>query len=96
MRMIGIHHMRMMDSHHMMEGRGNRWLKIQPPPGEEGRDGVAQVSFDSFLPPFITNCLTGRIMNNRHGDKNVWISVILNKKNPQIGTFPVDFEFAQK
>ena len=63
---------------------------------EEGRNGMAQVSFDSFLPPSITICLRGRIMYNRHGDTNVWFSVILNKKNPRIGTFPVDFEFVQK
>ena len=58
---------------------------------EEGRNGMAQVSFDSFLPPSITICLRGRILYNRHGDRQTWFSVILNKKNPRRGTFPVDF-----
>ena len=63
---------------------------------EEGRNGMAQVSFDSFLPPSITICLRGRILYNRHGDRQTWFSVILNKKNPRRGTFPVDFSFVQK
>ena len=63
---------------------------------EEGRNGMAQVSFDSFLPPSITICLRGRILYNRHGDGQTWFSVILNKKNPRRGTFPVDFSFVSR
>ena len=62
---------------------------------EEGRNGMAQLSFDTFLPPSLTVCLRGRIMYNRHGDKNYWFSVILNTKTPRIGVFPVDFAFVQ-
>ena len=63
---------------------------------EEGRNGMAQVSFDSFLPPSITICLRGRILYNRHGDRQTWFSLILNKKNPRRGTFPVDFSFVSR
>ena len=56
---------------------------------------MAQLSFDTFLPSSLTVCLRGRIMYNRHGDKNYWFSVILNTKTPRIGVFPVDFAFVQ-
>ena len=58
---------------------------------EEGRNGLPQLSFDSFLPESMTACMRGRILYSRHGDQSYWFSVILKSKKPRVGTFPVHF-----
>ena len=63
---------------------------------EEGRNGMALLSFDTFLPPSMTICLRGRILYNRHGDQNLWFIVILPHKTRDPGTYPGDFKFYQK
>ena len=63
---------------------------------EDGKNGIAQLNYDSFLPPSMTLCLRGRILYNRHGDHNHWFTVVIKNTKPRIGTTPVDFGFVQK
>ena len=63
---------------------------------EEGSNGMARLTFDFFLPPSMTMCLRGRILYNRHGDKNFWFNVFLRKRKARIGTSPQDFSFYQR
>ena len=63
---------------------------------EDGKNGIAQLTFDSFLPPSLTVCMRGRIHYNRHGDSNCWFNVIVTKKKPRLGTMPMEFAFFQK
>ena len=60
---------------------------------EDGKNGMAQLNFDSFLPPSMTLCLRGKILYNRHGDQNFWFNVIIKHKKPRIGSLPMDFAF---
>ena len=63
---------------------------------EDGRNGMAQLSLDHFLPQSLTVCMRGRIHYNRHGDHSYWFNVIVTKKKPRVGTLPMDFAFLQK
>ena len=63
---------------------------------EDGKNGINQLTFDSFLPPSLTVCMRGRIHYNRHGDSNCWFNVIITKKKPRLGTMPMEFAFFQK
>ena len=60
---------------------------------EDGKNGVAQLNFDSFLPPSMTLCLRGKILYNRHGDQNFWFNVVIKHRKPRIGSLPADFGF---
>jgi len=62
---------------------------------EEGRNGMAQVSFDSFLPPSITICMRGRILYNRHGHKRL-VQCDLEKKEPAERYIPCGFFICSK
>ena len=63
---------------------------------EEGINGLAQLSFNSFLPASMTICMRGRNLYNRHGDHSYWFTLIIRKKKERIGTSPIDFAFCQR
>ena len=58
---------------------------------EDGKNGIARLTFDSFLPPTMTVCMRGRFLYNRHGDTIYWFNVIIKKREPRPGTIPIDF-----
>ena len=61
---------------------------------EEGKNGIPQLNFDSFLPPSMTLCMRGRIFYNRHGDHNDWFNLIIKRrKSPYV---PMDFALKQR
>ena len=63
---------------------------------EDGKNGIAQLNFDTFLPTSMTVCMRGMILYNRHGDHNYWFNVIIRKRKPRIGSTPIDFAFYQR
>ena len=63
---------------------------------EDGKNGMAQLNFDSFLPPSMTVCMRGRILYNRHGDINSWVNLIIKRRETPIGSDPMDFNFYQQ
>ena len=60
---------------------------------EDGKNGIAQFNFDSFLPPSMTVCMRGKIDYMRHGDYQYWFVVDIKRREPRIGTVPIDFSF---
>ena len=63
---------------------------------EEGINGMATLTFDTFVPPSMTLCLRGRVLYNRHGDYSYWFNLIINNKKPRVGTLPVYFSLYQR
>ena len=63
---------------------------------ENGKNGMAQLNFDSFLPNSMTLCMRGRILYNRHGDINTWFNVIIKRRETRVGFRPADFYFYQQ
>ena len=63
---------------------------------EDGKNGMVQLNYDSFLPPSMTVCLRGRILYKRHGDWNEWFNVFITNNKPRIGTLPCDFGLSQR
>ena len=61
---------------------------------EEGKNGIPQLNFDSFLPPSMTLCMRGRIFYNRHGDHNDWFNVIIKRRKSPYA--PMDFALKQR
>ena len=60
---------------------------------EDGKNGMVQLNYDSFMPPSMTVCMRGRIDYMRHGDWNYWFIVHANRREPRIGSVPIDFSF---
>ena len=58
---------------------------------EDGKNGIARLNYDSFLPPSMTVCMRGRFLYNRHGDGIYWFNVIIKKRQPRPGSAPIDF-----
>ena len=64
---------------------------------EDGKNGIARLDYDTFLPPSMTVCMRGRIRYNRNGDHSYWFSVLIKKKKPRyIGSVPIDFALYQR
>ena len=63
---------------------------------EDGKNGMPQINFDSFLPPSMTVCLRGRVLYKRHGGIMLWFNVKIENRKPRIGSLSVDFVFFSK
>ena len=63
---------------------------------EDGKNGIAQLTHNSFLPPSMTLCMRGRIHYMRHGDNNFWFIVTIKEREPRIGSVPIDFGLYHK